>query len=129
MSAAALQAALVAALGARPGLGDVVSGIFDGPPPRAAFPYVAIGGWSTSDWSHKTARGREHRLAISIWDDGERPTRLRGLMTEAEIAIEGIDAVDGADLASLVFLRSRVIRDAAGPWVGIIEYRARLLAV
>lgn len=129
MSAAALQAALVAALADRPGLGDVVSGVFDGPPPRAPFPYVAIGGWSSSDWSHKTGRGREHRLAISIWDDGESPARLRTLMVEAESAIEGIGAVDGADLVSLVFLRSRVIRDTSGPWAGIIEYRARLLEV
>lgn len=128
MSAAALQIALVAALGGQTGLGDVVSGIFDGPPPRAAFPYVAVGGWVTSDWSHKTGRGREHRMAISVWDDGESPFRLRALMGRAEDAIETIGTVDGAQLASLAFLRSRVIRDAAGPWVGIIEYRARLLA-
>lgn len=128
MSAAALQVALVAALAGQAGLGDVVSGIFDGPPPRAPFPYVAIGGWVASDWSHKTARGREHRMAISIWDDGDSPARLRALMPLAEAAIETIDTVDGVRLASLVFLRSRVIRDAAGPWAGIIEYRARLLA-
>lgn len=127
MSAMALQAALVAAITARPGLGDAVSGIFDGPPARAAFPYVAIGGWASSDWSHKTARGREHRLAISIWDDGGSPARLHGLMAEAEAAIDGIDVVAGAELVSLIFLRSRVIRDAAGPWAGIIEYRARLI--
>ncbi|ARS29118.1 DUF3168 domain-containing protein [Sphingomonas sp. KC8] len=127
MSAMALQAALVAAITARPGLGDAVSGIFDGPPARAAFPYVAIGGWASSDWSHKTARGREHRLAISIWDDGGSPARLHGLMAEAEAAIDGIDVVAEAELVSLIFLRSRVIRDAAGPWAGIIEYRARLI--
>lgn len=128
MSAAALQTALVTALAAQPGLGEAVSGIFDGPPARPVFPYVAIGGWSSSDWSTKTARGREHRLAISIWDDGQSPARLRRLMTAAETAIEGIDTIAGADLASLVFLRSRLIRDAGGPWAGIIEYRVRLLA-
>jgi len=127
MSVAALQAALVAAINARPGLGDVVSGVFDGPPARAPFPYVAIGGWVTSDWSHKTGRGREHRLTVSIWDDGQSPARLHALMAEAETAIEGIDAVAAAELASLVFLRSRLMRDPAGPWAGIIEYRARLL--
>ncbi|AGH51137.1 MULTISPECIES: DUF3168 domain-containing protein [Sphingomonas] len=124
MSAMALQAALVTALSAR--LGTMVSGIFDGPPVRAAFPYVSIGGWASGDWSHKTGRGREHRLAVTIWDDGGRPGRLHGLMAEAEAAIEGIGEIAGAELASIAFVRSRIIRDADGPWAGIIEYRVRV---
>ena len=127
-AAEALQAALVAALAGHPPLADVVAGIFDGPPAQADFPYVAIGGGATGDWSHKTGRGREHRLAVTIWDDGESPARLHRLMAEAEEAIEGIaPALDGHRIAGLVFLRSRVIRDADGPWAGIVEYRARTL--
>ena len=127
-AAEAVQAALVAALAGHAALADVVGGIFDGPPAQADYPYVAIGGGATGDWSHKTGRGREHRLAVTIWDDGDRPSRLHRLMAEAEDAIEGIDPVfDGHRIASLVFLRSRVIRDADGPWAGIVEYRARTL--
>ncbi|SNS16657.1 Protein of unknown function [Sphingomonas laterariae] len=123
MSVLSVQAAIVSAL--RDGLGGAVSGVFDGPPARAAFPYAAIGGWASSDWSHKSGRGREHRFAVSIWDDGVTPARLHGLAGVAETAIEGIAGIGG--LVSLTFQRSRVIRDAAGPWVAIIEYRARVL--
>lgn len=124
----AVQAALVAALQGHAALANVVSGVFDGPPARAAYPYVAIGEGATADWSHKSGRGREHRLAITIWDDGVSAAWLHGLMAEAETAIEGMARdLDGHRLVSLVFLRSRIMRDADGPWAGLIEYRARTL--
>lgn len=129
MSAAeAVQAALVAALQGHAALANLVSGVFDGPPARAAYPYVAIGEGATLDWSHKSGRGREHRLAITIWDDGESASGLHGLMGEAETAIEAMARdLAGHRIVSLVFLRSRILRDADGPWAGLIEYRARTL--
>jgi hypothetical protein len=124
----AVQAGLVAALEGHAPLATMVSGVFDGPPARAAYPYVAIGEAVNGDWSHKTARGREHRLAITIWDDGASAARMHGLMAEAETAIEAMARdLDGHRVASLVFLRSRIVRSATGPWAGLIEYRARTL--
>ena len=126
-AAAVVQAALVTALRAHPPLAGAVSGIFLGPPARAAFPYVAIGGAATGDWSHKTGRGREHRLAVSLWDDdASRAIRL----TEAiEAAIEAVpSALDGHRIVSLTMIRTRLLRERGdGPWVGIVEYRARTL--
>jgi len=29
----------------------------------------------------------------------------------------------------VVFLRSMIVRDPAGPWAGLVEHRVRLLAV
>jgi hypothetical protein len=126
----AVQAALVAALQGHAPVSDVVSGIHDGPPVRAAWPYVVIAEGATVDWSHKSGRGREHRIGLTLWDDGASPARLYRLMAEAEVAIEGIGAVlDGHRLVSLAFLRSRVARDPDGPWAGIVEYRARTLKI
>lgn len=125
MSTAAItvQRALMAAL-----QGLAVTAIYDGPPPDAAYPYAAISDGSTSDWSHKTGRGREHRLSIAIWDDGAVPARLHGLLADAEDAIEAMPRdIDGQRIASLVFLRSRVVRDPAGPWAGRLDYRVRTL--
>jgi len=91
---------------------------------------VVIEDGSTSDWSHKNGRGREHRIGITIWDDGERPARLHALMAAAEVAIEGIGAVlDGHRLVSLIFLRARMVRDPDGPWAGFVQYRARTLEI
>jgi hypothetical protein len=57
--AMAVQAAIVAALNASSSLSDEISGVFDGPPPRARFPYVAISDGLVTDWSTKTEPGRE----------------------------------------------------------------------
>ena len=125
-----LQAAAIAALSAHPVLTTQLSGIYDGSPPRAAFPYVAITDGLTSDWSTKTTTGREIRLAFTVWDDGEAGTRLADLMGHVDDAILAIPRdLPGWRIASLVFLRSIVVRDAAGPWAGLVEHRVRLLAV
>ncbi|RRQ51671.1 DUF3168 domain-containing protein [Sphingorhabdus wooponensis] len=126
----AVQAAAVAALSAHPVLAAQLSGIYDGPPPRAAFPYLAVTDGLVSDWSTKTQQGREVRLAFTIWDDGEAATRLADLMGHVDDALRAIPRdVPGWRIASLVFLRSFVVRDPAGPWAGLVEHRVRLLAV
>jgi hypothetical protein len=129
MSAAMeLQAALVAALRAGDGISGMVSGVFDGPPARATFPYAVIGEGLTFDWSHKTGRGREHRLAVTIWDEAGRAARLHALISAVEAAIEALPAaLPHHRIVSLVLLRSRILRPAGGPWAGMTEYRARTL--
>lgn len=126
----ALQAAAVSALAAHPVLADALTGIYDGPPPRAVFPYVAINDGIVSDWSTKTGVGREIRFAITVWDDGESATRLSNLMSHVEDAVLAIprDLPDWR-IASLIFVRSMVVRDPAGPWAGLVEHRVRLLAI
>lgn len=131
MSAAvmAVQKGAVAAMRAYAPLAGAVSGIFDGPPAGVCFPYVAMAECPCVDWSHKSGQGREIRLAVSVWDDGGRAARLYGLMREVEAAVEGMAvALEGWRVVSLQFLRSRVVRDADGPWAGLVEYRVRVLA-
>ena len=126
----ALQAAAVTALSAHPVLAAQLTGIYDGPPPRAPFPYVSVTDGVTSDWSTKTKQGREIRLAFTVWDDGENATRLADLMGHVDDAILAIPRdLPGWRIASLVFSRSIVVRDPAGPWAGLVEHRVRLLAV
>ena len=126
----ALQAAAVAALSAHPVLAAQLTGIYDGPPPRAAFPYIAVTDGVTSDWGTKTKQGREIRLAFTVWDDGEAASRLTNLMGHVDDALLAIPRdLPGWRIASLVFLRSIILRDPAGPWAGLVEHRVRLLAV
>lgn len=130
----ALRRAAMAALEAVPGLG----GVYAGTPLQAAAPYAAVDTGLESDWSHKSGKGREVRLAATLWDKGERPARLPTLMAEAEAALEALGGEIGAwRLVTMQFLRSRTVREprGAGPlgpgaaWAGVIEFRARLLAV
>jgi Protein of unknown function (DUF3168) len=126
----AVQTAAIAALQAHPALAQVVTGIYDGPPPRAPFPYISVGDGVSTDWSTKTAGGREIRLALTLWDDGEDATRLHTMMAHVEDAIAGMARdLPGWRIASLVFVRSMIIRDAAGPWAGLVEHRIRTLSI
>lgn len=120
-----LQAALVAALSGIEG----ITGVFDGPPEDQALPYVSVEGGSTIDWSHKTARGREHRIGVTVFEEAGRATRLRGILDAATEAIEALPAdLDGHRVASVVFVRERIVR-GAGPWAGVLEYRVRTLEI
>jgi hypothetical protein len=126
----AVQEAVIDALQSSVPIMAAISGVYDGPPPRAAFPYISVSDGSQSDWSTKTEKGREIRLALTVWDDGEEPARLHSLMHEVEAIIATLPrALDGWHIVSLVFLRSMVVRDAAGPWAGLIEHRVRVMAV
>lgn len=121
----ALQSAVFAALAAADGIGGVAA-VYDGPPARAAFPYLSIEAGAAIDWSTKTTRGREHRLIITVWDENGRSARLQDLMAAAGMAIEAIDpALDGHRIASLTLTREHVARGASGPWAGLVEYRVR----
>lgn len=128
MSAAAeLQAALVAALAGAEGIAGVAA-VFDAVPARAALPYIVIGDGLAFDWSHKSGRGREHRIALSLWDEGGRTARLQALMAAVGAAIEALAPdLPTNRIASIALLRERLVRDPAGPWAGLIEYRVRTL--
>jgi Protein of unknown function (DUF3168) len=118
----ALQTAVATALANVQG----VTGVFDGPPARASYPYVALDATSETDWGHKSADGREVLLAITLWHD--EPVRLHGLADEVEANLDQLPDLDGWELVTMRLVRRRVIRDVAGPWAAAIDYRARMLA-
>ena len=118
---AALQQAIADRLGA---ISDL-SGVYDGPPARATFPYVAIDAGVESDWGHKSGDGREVLVATTLWD--EQPARVHPLADAIEAAVLGTAAVEGWQLVSLRMVRRRIVRDVAGPWAAVVDFRARLL--
>jgi hypothetical protein len=120
---ALMQAAVVAALD-----GLDVTGVFDAPPVRGALPYAVVEEAVLADWSTKDMAGREGRLAVSIFDGGERPVRLRVLAGAAEDAVGAMarELGEGWRMASLVFVRSRIVRDGVR-WVAMSEWRVRIL--
>ena len=117
----ALQEAVVTALSG-------IAPIYDGPPPRADFPYIVMSESPVTDWSTKTATGREIRLALTIWDNGEEPARLRTLTRQVEDALQTLPRdLPGWRIASSIFVRSLTSRSPAGPWAVLIEQRMRML--
>jgi hypothetical protein len=117
----ALQSAIAAALA---NVQDL-TGVFDGPPARAAYPYAALDATTESDWSHKSGDGREVLVAITLWDD--QPVRLHQLADEVEAEVQRLSGILGWELVTMRLLRRRVVRDVAGPWAAAIDFRARML--
>ncbi len=124
-----LQAAIKAALEGHAPLADGVTGIFEAPPVRSAPPYAVIGESLVTDWGAKALSGREARVAVMLHDIGERPARLRALVGAAEDAMAAMPRVlgEGWAVASIVMLRSRIVREGEARWIGTSEYRLRML--
>ena len=118
-----LQTAIAARLG---GL-EQVTGVFDGPPARAPFPYVVLDAGTESDWGHKSGEGREVLLAVTVWDD--QPARLQELADAVEAAVADTNVTDVWRLVSMRLIRRRTVRDVAGPWAAAIDFRVRLLSI
>lgn len=127
----AAEAIMAAAMAALKGLDSV--GVYDGAPVRASFPYVVVEAGAETDWSHKSGVGWEVRIAVTLRDGGERPTRLRRLMGKAEAALAAVGGMTGWHLVTLHHVRSRVVRESRGAeprgWMGVVEFRARMLAL
>jgi hypothetical protein len=118
-----LQAAIASALAAVAEL----TGVFDGPPARAAYPYVALDATTETDWSHKSGNGREVLVAITVWDD--QPVRLHAIADRIEASLQGLSNIEEWQLITMRLVRRRVLRDVAGPWAAAIDFRARMLAL
>jgi hypothetical protein len=123
---AELRAAAIEALAALD-----LGGVYPGPPLQAAFPYAVVECGPETDWGHKSGRGRELRLAVTLRDSGERPDRVQAFADVVEAAIDaGLD-VEGWRLVTLVLVRIRTVAEGgAGKagWAVAIDYRARMLA-
>jgi hypothetical protein len=66
-------------------------------------------------------------VAITLWDD--QPVRLHAIADAAEGAVQAIGDSAEWELVNLQLVRRRVLRDVAGPWAAVIDFRARMLAV
>lgn len=122
----ALQAAAIDALAAL-GLG----GIYPGPPLQAVFPYAVVECGAETDWGHKSGRGRELRLAVTLRDCGERPDRAQAFAEVAEATIEAGLEPQGWYLVTLALVRRRTLAEGRGGragWIVAIDYRARMMA-
>ena len=103
-SAAELQKAIFAALGANAALTSVVgTRIFDHAPANAAFPYITFGRTSVYDWSTGTESGTEQLFTLHVWSKSKGKKEVLEIM---ELARETLhDAALELEGHSLVNLR------------------------
>ena len=108
-----------------------LGGVYPGPPLQAAHPHAVLECGAEVDWGHKSGRGRELRLAVTVRDLGERPDRAQAFADVAEAAMEAGLVVEGWRLVTLALVRRRTVSEGRGGgagWAVAIEYRARMLS-
>ncbi|MCB2015845.1 MAG: DUF3168 domain-containing protein [Sphingobium sp.] len=125
-----IRGALIAELRGDVALTAQVNRIHDGVPDKATPPTMMVGECLGTDWAVKDKPGRELRIAITIEDDIETPTRISGIMPVTDAAVQRLTGtVAGWQVGSLRMVRSRLLRTNAGRWNALMDYRIRVLAV
>ena len=123
----ALTAAVLATVGEA--LDGQVNGVFGGPAVKATAPWVELGPVVAADWSTKDKAGREVRLVLTVRDRAEAPARTHALAAAVGGAVEAVPRdLAGWRIASIVFVRARVIGERPGEWAASVEYQVRMLA-
>jgi len=124
----AFRTALVAWLRADPILADMLNSIEEDGPVAASPPHLALVASAGTDWSTKTARGREIRLALELAGRGDDPAQTAVLAQRVEQRIATLAPQQaGYRIVVTQFLRSRVERRRRGLRAVLLEYRFTLI--
>ena len=125
----ALRAALLDWLAADTALSGQLNAIVEEAPSRTSLPWLAISASASTDWSCKTATGREVRVALELHCRGDRRDVAAGLVAAIEARIESLPAAQtGFAIASIQFLRARAEQRGESRRAILLEYRFRLMA-
>lgn len=124
-----LRAALIAWLAADPVLAASLNAVVEETPSRTSLPWLAIASSASTDWSCKTAPGREVRVALELHCRGDRPDTAADLVAAIEARVECLPRTLGAlSIAAIQFLRARAEQRGESRRAILLEYRFRLMA-
>ncbi|WP_239807012.1 DUF3168 domain-containing protein [Croceicoccus hydrothermalis] len=124
-----LRSVMLNAFADNPVLSSELNAITEEAPARASLPWLAITTSASTDWSHKTGRGREVRVAVELQCRGDDPATAALLVRRIEKAIEDLsEEQDGFTIVSAHFLRARTEQRRPAVRAILFEYRFRLLA-
>lgn len=123
----AVRAKALALLAGDEALAGLVHGIFDGTPPRASAPYVAVGAAEANDWGTKDRAGREVRVTLALVGVGSGIDDKAAGRVEAAIA--GLRGAAGSwSVVGARTIRTRFTFARDGGWRHEILVRCRCLA-
>lgn len=104
--------------------------VFDAPPVRSGYPYAVIDEPQLGAADAAGVRGRIGTLAITYWDEGERPMPLRSRVALVEELIDLLPTAigDGWRIGGIALARSRLARTKTG-WMARSEWAVRVFRV
>lgn len=122
------RTALIAWLASDPVLSGALNDVTEEAPSRASLPWLGIAASASTDWSTKTARGREVRIALELQTRGDDAAETGALVAQIEERVESLPRTIGSlSLASSTFLRARAEQRPRNTRAVLIEYRFRIL--
>ena len=125
----ALRAALIGWLAADPLLGAELNAVVEEAPSRTNLPWLAIAASASTDWSCKTAPGREIRVALELHCRGDAPDTAADLVRAIEARVESLPRTQPAfQIVTAQFLRARAEQRGESRRAILLEYRFRLMA-
>ncbi len=123
-----LRTILVDWLASDPILSTALNDVTEEAPSRASLPWLGIAASASTDWSTKTARGREVRIAVELQTRGDVAAETAALVAQVEERIESLPRMHPAfSLASTTFLRARAEQRPRNTRGVLLEYRFRIL--
>ena len=126
----ALRSAIAGWLASDPVLSEHVNAIAEEAPAATSPPAIAIAASASTDWSTKTATGREVRVALELVGRGDDPVETTALAGRIEQRIATLAPEHaGFRIVLTQFLRSRVERRRRGLRAVLLEYRFKILEV
>lgn len=120
---------LIAWLRADATLAAALNAVEEESPVAASPPWLGIAASASADWSSKTHRGREVRIALELVERQEDPAALAATIAAIEHRIATLSPVQpGYRVVVTQFLRSRAERRPRSLRAVLLEYSFRLLA-
>ncbi len=121
-----LRAALITWLRNDPAL-EPFNAIEEESPLSVSPPWLGLSASAASDWSTKTERGREVRIALEIEARTDRCDDMTALSQAVEQSVLSLPRTQtGFAIASITFLRSRSERRPRNRRAALLEFRFRL---
>lgn len=124
-----LRASLIAWLATDPALSGELNAITEEAPSRSSLPWLALATSASTDWSSKTHRGREVRVALELHCRGDQPDAAAAILAAIEQRIEAMPAAQpGFTIITRQFLRARAEQRSESRRMILTEYRFRVLS-
>jgi len=124
-----LRAALIAWLAADPALAAQLNAVTEEAPSRTSLPWLAVAASASADWSSKSHRGREVRVALELHCRGDRPGAAGDLVAAIEARVDALPrAQSGFAVVTAQFLRARAEQRGESRRAILLEYRFRVMA-
>ena len=124
----AFRAAVIDWLRSDSELAGLINSIEEEAAVTSSSPSLALVTSASADWSSKTSRGREVRLALELVDRSDAPSETAVIVARIEQRLATLAPAQlGFRIVTTQFLRSRAERRPRSLRAVLLEYRFRIL--